>query len=109
MSYTVNVAPVRKDLRALDETTRRRIIRAVMARETNPHPTGVKKLQREEGIWRLRVGDSRVLYTIQDQELVILVLYCQTYRYPHRCSGFFYTSPSDNNLFIRINDVSLFL
>jgi predicted nucleic acid-binding protein len=27
----------------------------------------------------------------------------------HRCSGFFYTSPSDNNLFIRINDVSLFL
>jgi len=27
----------------------------------------------------------------------------------HRCSGFFYTSPSNNNLFMRINDVSRFL
>ncbi len=27
----------------------------------------------------------------------------------HRCSGFFHISPSNNNLFIRINDVSLFL
>ena len=45
-----------------------------MALETNPRPPGVKKLQGEEGIWRLRVGDYRVLYTIQHQELVILVL-----------------------------------
>ena len=30
-------------------------------------------------------------------------------RYGHRCSGFLYVSPSNSNLCIRANDVSLFL
>ncbi len=30
-------------------------------------------------------------------------------QYGHRCSGFFYVSPSNSNLCIRANDVSLFL
>jgi len=40
----------------------------------NPCPSGVKKLAGEEGLYRLRSGDYRVVYTVQDEVLVVLVL-----------------------------------
>jgi mRNA interferase RelE/StbE len=38
-----------------------------------PRPQGVKKLSGREA-WRIRVGDYRILYEIQDERLVILVV-----------------------------------
>ncbi|MGP6174284.1 type II toxin-antitoxin system RelE family toxin [Corynebacterium sp. A21] len=38
-------------------------------------PDGVKKLQGGEGEYRLRVGSYRVIYDINDGELIILVLH----------------------------------
>jgi mRNA interferase RelE/StbE len=75
VTYTVELGPVRKDLRALDDKTRRRIFRAVMALEVNPRPPGAKKLSGEKSeLWRVRVGDYRILYSIEEARLVVLVV-----------------------------------
>jgi mRNA interferase RelE/StbE len=40
----------------------------------NPYPEGARKLAGEEGIFRLRSGDYRVLYSVKNDFLVVLVL-----------------------------------
>jgi mRNA interferase RelE/StbE len=40
----------------------------------NPRPQGVRKLEGEEDLYRLRVGDCRVLYAIRDAALLVLVV-----------------------------------
>jgi mRNA interferase RelE/StbE len=74
VTYAVDLGPVRKDLRALDERVRHRVLRAVMVLEVNPRPPGAKKLRRESELWRVRVGDYRILYTIEEACLVVLVV-----------------------------------
>ena len=75
MPYRVEIpAAVRSVLRKLDETTRERILRAIAGLETNPRPPGVKKLEGEDGAYRIRVGDYRILYEIQDRRLCVLVV-----------------------------------
>ena len=40
----------------------------------NPFPSGIKKLEGEDGLYRLRVGDYRVLYQVQGKVLVVLIV-----------------------------------
>jgi mRNA interferase RelE/StbE len=40
----------------------------------NPFPRGVKKLSAEENIYRLRIGDYRIIYQVQGKALLILIL-----------------------------------
>ena len=40
----------------------------------NPFPRGVKKLSAEENIYRLRIGDYRIIYQVQGNALLILIL-----------------------------------
>ena len=47
--------------------------------EENPRPPGAKKLKGQEG-YRIRQGDYRILYTIDDKEHVVRI-----YRIGHRC------------------------
>ena len=54
-----------KELDALSARMRERIVGHLLTLEDNPRPVGIKKLQGEDG-FRLRVGDYRVLYTIDD-------------------------------------------
>lgn len=61
-----------KELAALPVDIRKRIIARLLALEENPRPSGIKKLQGEDA-YRLRVGDYRVLYTIDDEELIVTV------------------------------------
>ncbi|MHC5933847.1 type II toxin-antitoxin system RelE family toxin [Nostoc sp.] len=39
-----------------------------------PRPSGVKKLKVYENMYRIRVGTYRVIYEIQDQEMLVLIL-----------------------------------
>ncbi|MPZ84833.1 MAG: plasmid stabilization protein [Actinophytocola sp.] len=63
-----------KALAKLDGRTRARILRNVAALADDPRPTGVKSLTGEHGLWRIRVGDYRVVYEIRDNELLVLVI-----------------------------------
>jgi mRNA interferase RelE/StbE len=40
---------------------------------SNPRPPGCKKIRGGEGEWRIRVGDYRVIYTIDDAKLLVEV------------------------------------
>ncbi len=75
MAYRVELLPTaRRELRGLDSATRERILRALIKLETHQRPPGAKKLAGREDLWRIRVGDYRVIYEIHDRILVVLIV-----------------------------------
>jgi mRNA interferase RelE/StbE len=70
-----------KELTKLDKPTARRIIAAVDALSADPRPSAARPLVGYPNLWRIRVGDYRVIYTVRDAELVVLAL-----RVAHRSS-----------------------
>jgi mRNA interferase RelE/StbE len=47
---------------------------AVESLAENPYPTGTRKLAAAEFTYRLRIGDYRVIYTIDDNVLIIEIV-----------------------------------
>ena len=76
MSYRVLVtpAPTRFLERLRDESLKRRIAKALRVLENDPRPPGSLKLQGGDELYRVRVGDYRIVYQIQDAVLVVLVV-----------------------------------
>jgi mRNA interferase RelE/StbE len=75
MRYSVEFKPsARKALGKLPDAARRRIIHAIEGLGDDPRPPGCVKLSGEDGFWRIRVGDYRVVYQIADRILLVLVL-----------------------------------
>lgn len=70
-----------KELAKLDKSVARRVMKAVDALSTDPRPSGTRPLVGYPNLWRIRVGQYRVVYTIKDAELVVLAL-----RVAHRSS-----------------------
>jgi len=61
----------RKELEILDNELVRRILRKIESLATNPRPPGCEKLKGQENLWRVRVGDYRIIYTISDNDRII--------------------------------------
>ncbi|GAA1420518.1 type II toxin-antitoxin system RelE/ParE family toxin [Agrococcus citreus] len=61
-------------LRKLDRPVQARILAALALLRDDPRPATVKALSGHPGYLRVRVGDYRVIYTIEDDHLVVLVL-----------------------------------
>lgn len=61
----------RRELEALETRLVARVWARIQALADQPRPPGCRKLQGEEGLWRIRVGDSRVLYEIKDARRVV--------------------------------------
>lgn len=76
MTYTVEISSsAAKSLAKIDKKTRLRIVGAIELLAVEPRPSGVKMLRRgEQGRWRARVGDYRIVYAIEDDRLIVLVL-----------------------------------
>jgi mRNA interferase RelE/StbE len=76
VSYRVDVRPdAEKFLRKLrDKKLLARLVAAMRALAENPRPSGCKKMQGDENLWRIRVGDHRIVYEIHDKILVVLVV-----------------------------------
>lgn len=51
-----------------------KIFDAIYELENTPRPSGCKKMKGEENLYRVRVGDFRVLYEVHDDVLVVLVV-----------------------------------
>lgn len=74
-AYRVELSqPAAKVIRDLDQKMRVRIISRLRALAENPRPDGVKKLQGEESVYRVRERDYRIIYEIFDKKLLIVVL-----------------------------------
>ncbi len=79
MAYEVLIkASVEKEIRRLPSNVCERVNSAILALREESRPSGVRKLRREEG-WRIRVGDYRVVYSIDDGLREVTV-----YRVRHR-------------------------
>jgi mRNA interferase RelE/StbE len=74
--YALEFAPkALRALRKLDRLVVERIRIATEALRDEPRPAGAKMLTGVHGVWRIRVaGDYRVLYTINDDEGVVLIV-----------------------------------
>lgn len=74
-SYRVEFAkPAAKDLRAIDRKWIPKILAAVDGLQLDPRPSGCKKLIGSDFTYRIRIGDYRVVYEIEDDVLVVLVV-----------------------------------
>jgi mRNA interferase RelE/StbE len=74
-SYRIEVsATAEKQLKKLGPDARIRVIRAVQALASEPRPPGCRKLQGYDDVYRIRIGTYRVLYSIDDTRIVIIVL-----------------------------------
>ena len=62
-----------KDLDRLPGNTLRRVLEALTALRENPRPLGCMKLRGSEDAYRIRVGDYRVLYSVDDGAQTIRV------------------------------------
>jgi mRNA interferase RelE/StbE len=75
VQYAVEFRPsARKSLASLPRRDQLRIAATAEALGREPRPIGAKKLAAEEGLWRIRIGSYRLIYKIEDDKLVILVL-----------------------------------
>lgn len=74
MSYRVEITrKAEKSIGRLDKRTARRIADAIMSLADDPRPAGCKKLVGDDR-WRVRLGDYRILYLIEDDVLIVTVV-----------------------------------
>jgi len=75
MAYRVELASrATRDLDALPDRIYRKVQARIDALVEEPRPHGVKKLEGDENLYRIRVGDYRIVYQIQDKKLLVLVV-----------------------------------
>jgi mRNA interferase RelE/StbE len=75
MGYEIRFKPsAAKEFAKLAKDVRERIAPRVDALAVNPRPPGAEKLK-GEAAWRIRVGDHRIVYAIEDRVLLVLVLH----------------------------------
>lgn len=74
MTYRVEVTrSAAKSMRRVSSADIPRIRGAIALLAENPRPPASRPLRGRDG-WRLRVGDYRILYTIRDDVLLIVVV-----------------------------------
>ena len=75
MAYRIEVKPSAADaLAKISNPHRRRIARKIDRLADNPRPRGATALAGRLGLYRIRVGDYRVVYQVQDAALLVLVV-----------------------------------
>lgn len=74
MIYKVNILhKAQKQLAKIPASDYKKIKQAILDLAHDPRPQGAKKLKGRPS-WRIRQGDYRVIYEIQDNQLIVIVL-----------------------------------
>jgi mRNA interferase RelE/StbE len=63
-----------KEFKKLPAKAQARILEAIEALSGEPRPPGCRKLVGSENLYRIRVGQYRVIYEIDDGELIIMII-----------------------------------
>lgn len=75
MVYSILLPPSAERQRTtLAGPIQKRIVKRLRTLAANPRSQGVKELAGDEDLYRIREGDHRILYTIRDKELIVLVV-----------------------------------
>ena len=73
--YSVELkVSARKELERLPAKLIERIFPKLEGLASEPRPAGCKKLKGGQREWRIRVGDYRVVYTIDDEKMLVSVM-----------------------------------
>ena len=73
-SYKVSIKPsAAKEIEALPKKYRIRVIKRIKDLSENPRPPGCEKLSGNDK-YRVRQGQYRIVYSISDEDLVVLVV-----------------------------------
>ncbi|MBC7225647.1 MAG: type II toxin-antitoxin system RelE/ParE family toxin [Thermoflexales bacterium] len=84
-SYSVEFKPsVHKDFRRLPKSVVERVWRRIEELGETPFPQGVEKLEGSQQLYRLRVGDYRIVYEVDTQARRITVMYIRHCREVYR-------------------------
>ena len=75
MKFIIVIQPsALKELSKIQKKDAQRIDAEILKLEQNPFPVGYKKLKAEENKYRIRIGNYRVIYSIENKVLIILIL-----------------------------------
>ena len=64
----------RKGIKHLDGPVRKRVRAALEALADDPRPRGCTRVKGQADMWRIRVGEYRIRYEVDDNVLIVLVL-----------------------------------
>lgn len=74
MKYTVEItSSAQRQFKKLPESLQTQLITKILSLEENPRPVGIKKLQAFD-YYRIRIGDYRVVYSINDKAHRVKIL-----------------------------------
>jgi mRNA interferase RelE/StbE len=74
MTYKISILRrAQKQLAKIPASDYKKVKQAILDLAHDPRPPGSKKLKGRPG-WRIRQGDFRVIYEIQDDKLIVIVL-----------------------------------
>ena len=67
--YAITFArSARRELENMERPLARRILAKIEEFVAEPRPVGCRKLKGSNNLWRLRVGDYRIVYTVDDSQ-----------------------------------------
>jgi mRNA interferase RelE/StbE len=73
--YKIELKPsAQRELKKLPKRLQRRIVNKIDLLADDPRPSGAEKLSGGYDYYRIRVGDYRILYEIQDKVLLVIVI-----------------------------------
>jgi len=62
---------IKRELRSIPLQDRERVTKAIEALKGDPRPPGIVQL--EPNVYRLRIGDYRVIYKVFDKEQLVII------------------------------------
>ena len=74
-NYKIEIsASAEKYIKKIPKKDLAKVIKAIQILGINPYPEGCRKLQGHEDVYRVRQGNYRIIYEVEDKKLIILVL-----------------------------------
>jgi mRNA interferase RelE/StbE len=75
VTYQVELAPAAvRQIKKLPRDVQQLVVQQLEELALNPRPNGVVKLEGAESLYRVRLGDYRIVYQIQDEVLLVTVV-----------------------------------
>ena len=78
MTYEIIITKsIQKKLDNLPNNIQERVYDKISQLAEEPRPDGVVKLKGYDNEYRIRIGDYRLVYEIQDEQLIVLLVQCK--------------------------------
>ena len=75
MNYKIKISrESKKFLKKLPAPTQKRILKKIIPLEKNPYPSESKQLKGEDTLYRIRIGQFRVIYSVESHILTISII-----------------------------------